>query len=60
MSQSSGLATIQLFGLLAMGSLIVALVGDLVFLPAFIAGPARRLFARPEPAAEELEVKAAE
>jgi predicted RND superfamily exporter protein len=61
MTQSSGLATIELFGLLAMGSLIVALIGDLVFLPAFIAGPARRLFARPpEPAAEELEVKAAE
>ena len=44
MTQSSGLATIALFGLLAMASLIVALIGDLIFLPALIAGPARRLF----------------
>jgi predicted RND superfamily exporter protein len=44
MTQSSGLATIALFGLLAMSSLAVALVGDLIFLPAIIAGPARRLF----------------
>ena len=46
MTQTSGLATIALFGLLAMGSLIVALIGDLVFLPAIVAGPARRLFLR--------------
>ena len=46
MTQTSGLATIALFGLLAIGALIVALFGDLVFLPAIIAGPARRLFDR--------------
>ncbi len=44
MTQSSGLATVALFGLLAMSSLIVALFADLVFLTALIAGPARRLF----------------
>jgi uncharacterized protein len=60
MTQSSGLATIALFGLLAMGSLIVALIGDLIFLPAIIAGPARRLFGRREPEPASIEVKAAE
>jgi predicted RND superfamily exporter protein len=60
MTQSSGLATIALFGLLAMGSLIVALIGDLIFLPALIAGPARRLFGRREPEPAPIEVKAAE
>ncbi len=46
MTQSSGLATIALFGLLAISSLAVALVGDLIFLPAIIFGPGRRLFER--------------
>jgi predicted RND superfamily exporter protein len=44
MTQTSGLATVVLFGLLAMGAFIAALIGDLVFLPALIAGPLRRLF----------------
>lgn len=49
MTQSSGLATIALFGLLAMASLAVALFADLVFLPAIIFGPARRFFQKDRP-----------
>ena len=45
-TQASGLATIALFGLLVMVSLTVAVIADLVFLPAIISGPARRLFRR--------------
>lgn len=44
MTQTSGLATIALFGLLAMASLTVAVIADIVFLPGIITGPARRLF----------------
>ena len=44
MTQTSGLATVVLFGLLAMGTIIAALVGDLIFLPALIAGPFRKFF----------------
>lgn len=44
MTQTSGLATVALFGLLAMSSLVVALFADLIFLTAIIAGPGRRLF----------------
>ncbi|MCW5698033.1 MAG: MMPL family transporter [Bauldia sp.] len=44
MTLTSGLPTVALFGMLAMASLTVALVGDLLFLPAIIAGPARRWF----------------
>lgn len=47
-TQTSGLATIALFGLLVASSLTVAVISDLVVLPAIIAGPARRLFRRPE------------
>lgn len=43
MTQTSGLATVANFGVLAMSSLAVALVADLVFLPALMAGPLRRL-----------------
>lgn len=60
MTQTSGLATIALFGVLAIGSLIVALVADLVFLPSIIAGPALRLFGKREPATDEIPAKAAE
>lgn len=48
-TQTSGLATVALFGLLAIGSLIVALFGDLVFLTAIIAGPGKRLLDRRKP-----------
>ncbi len=44
MTLTSGLATIVLFGMLAIASLAVALFSDLIFLPAIIYGPARRLF----------------
>ncbi|MCW5697459.1 MAG: MMPL family transporter [Bauldia sp.] len=44
MTLFSGLPTIALFGTLAMVSLSVALFGDLLFLPAIMAGPARRWF----------------
>lgn len=42
-TQTSGLSTIALFGLLLATALTVAVISDLVFLPAIIAGPARRL-----------------
>ncbi|MGD9738179.1 MAG: RND family transporter [Bauldia sp.] len=44
---TSGLTTIVTFGLIVITSLVMALVGDLVFLPAIMAGPARRWFDRP-------------
>jgi predicted RND superfamily exporter protein len=60
MTQTSGLATVVLYGLLAMGSLVFALIGDLFFLPAIIAGPARRLFAKRQDPSVQAEIKAAE
>ena len=41
---TSGLPTVTLFGLITALTLTFALVGDLIFLPALIAGPARRWF----------------
>ncbi|MHA1560128.1 MAG: efflux RND transporter permease subunit [Alphaproteobacteria bacterium] len=42
-TQTSGLSTIALFGMLLATALTVAVISDLVFLPAILAGPARRL-----------------
>ncbi len=44
MTLTSGLATVVNFGLLTMATLAVGMLGDLIVLPALIAGPARRLF----------------
>ncbi|HMN85703.1 MAG TPA: MMPL family transporter [Bauldia sp.] len=41
---TSGLPTVSLFGMVTGAALCFALIGDLVVLPALIAGPARRLF----------------
>ena len=41
---TSGLPTVTLFGIITALTLTFALVGDLIFLPALIAGPARRWF----------------
>lgn len=46
MTQTSGLATVANFGLLAISSLAIALIADLVFLPALMAGPFRRMLER--------------
>ncbi|MCC6735216.1 MAG: MMPL family transporter [Bauldia sp.] len=46
MTLTSGLASVQQFGLLAMVTLVVAMAGDLIISPALIAGPFRRLFER--------------
>ncbi|MCW5713149.1 MAG: MMPL family transporter [Bauldia sp.] len=46
MTLTSGLASVQQFGMLAMVTLVVAMLGDLVIAPALIAGPFRRLFER--------------
>ncbi len=46
-TQTSGLATIVLFGMLIASSLTVAVIADLIVLPAIIAGPARRLLRIP-------------
>lgn len=43
-TQTSGLPTVGLFGQLAMVTLAAALVGDLLVLPALMAGPARSWF----------------
>jgi len=59
MTLTSGLASVQLFGLLAIVSLVAALIGDLVVLPAIIAGPARRLYrASPEREAQRKTIEA--
>jgi hypothetical protein len=58
MTLTSGLTTVMLFGALVVTALLMALIGDLVFLPAIMSGPARRWFSRqsaddaPEVAAE--------
>lgn len=55
---ASGLPTVTMFGLITGLTLLFALVGDLFFLPALIAGPFRRWFDKPgkqpaeKPAAE--------
>ncbi len=41
---TSGLPTVTLFGVITAVTLLFALVGDLLFLPALIAGPTRRWF----------------
>jgi predicted RND superfamily exporter protein len=41
---TSGLTTIVLFGAIVVTSLVMALVADLVLLPAIATGPARRWF----------------
>ncbi len=43
---ASGLPTVTMFGLITALTLLFALVGDLFFLPALIAGPFRRWFER--------------
>jgi hypothetical protein len=50
---SSGLPTVTMFGLITALTLLFALVGDLLFLPALIAGPTRRWFERQKPAVAE-------
>lgn len=52
---SSGLPTVMMFGLITALTLFFALVGDLIFLPALIAGPTRRWFERRKPVGEPLE-----
>ena len=44
---ASGLPTVTMFGLITALTLLFALVGDLFFLPALIAGPFQRFFDRP-------------
>jgi uncharacterized membrane protein YdfJ with MMPL/SSD domain len=46
MTLTSGLTTVMLFGALVVTALLMAMIGDLVFLPAIMAGPARRWFTR--------------
>jgi predicted RND superfamily exporter protein len=50
---SSGLPTVTMFGMITALTLLFALVGDLFFLPALIAGPTRRWFERRKPAVSE-------
>ncbi len=47
---ASGLPTVTMFGMIAGLTLLFALLGDLFFLPALIAGPFRRWFHQPKPA----------
>ena len=47
---TSGLPTVTMFGLITAMTLLFALVGDLLFLPALIAGPTRRWFEHRKPA----------
>jgi len=49
---ASGLPTVTMFGLITGLTLLFALVGDLFFLPALVAGPFRRWFDKPKPAAD--------
>ncbi len=46
MTLTSGLTPVVTFGLIVVTSLVMAMFGDLVFLPAIMAGPARRWFDR--------------
>ncbi len=55
MTLTSGLASVQQFGMLAMVTLVVAMLGDLVIAPALIAGPFRRLFESRRPTMPEAE-----
>jgi predicted RND superfamily exporter protein len=58
---TSGLPTIALFGYIAALTLVVAVVGDLVVMPALIAGVARRWFEKsPRPLADRVELPASE
>ena len=50
---SSGLPTVTMFGLITAMTLLFALIGDLLFLPALIAGPTRRWFEHQKPAIAE-------
>jgi hypothetical protein len=52
---ASGLPTVTLFGIITAMTLIFALVGDLFFLPALIAGPTRRWFESKEALPEAAE-----
>jgi len=52
---TSGLPTVTFFGVITATTLLFALVGDLLFLPALIAGPTRRWFDRKQPARETAE-----
>ena len=52
---TSGLPTVTFFGVITATTLLFALVGDLLFLPALIAGPTRRWFDRKQPAPETAE-----
>lgn len=52
---TSGLPTVTMFGLITALTLLFALVGDLFFLPALIAGPTRRWFEHPKPVPEPAE-----
>ena len=49
---TSGLPTVTLFGVITAMTLLFALVGDLLFLPALIAGPTRRWFEQKKPVPE--------
>ncbi|MGD9737953.1 MAG: RND family transporter [Bauldia sp.] len=44
MTLTSGLVTVAQFGLLTMATLTIAMLGDLIVLPALIAGPLKRFF----------------
>ena len=52
---TSGLPTVTLFGVITAMTLLFALVGDLLFLPALIAGPTRRWFEEKKPAPKTAE-----
>jgi predicted RND superfamily exporter protein len=58
---TSGLPTIAMFGYIAAITLVVAVIGDLVVMPALIAGVGRRWFEKaPRPVAEPAEIRASE
>lgn len=44
MTLTSGLATVSQFGILTMATLVIAMAGDLIVLPAMLAWPFRRFF----------------
>ncbi|MGV8838855.1 MAG: efflux RND transporter permease subunit [Bauldia sp.] len=49
MTLTSGLTTVVMFGVIVVVALLLAMAGDLIFLPAIMAGPARRWFTVAEP-----------
>ncbi|MCC6735315.1 MAG: MMPL family transporter [Bauldia sp.] len=49
MTLTSGLNTVVMFGVIVITALVMAMIADLVFLPAVMGGPARRWFTRAAP-----------